>query len=364
MGSLDEQAVQSLAERAGVGPVRAIALMAGGANNRVHRLETESGTFLLKSYFRHPDDPRDRLGTEFAFAQFAWKHGVRCIPQPLACDATAGLGLFEFVFGQSMRGTVAGEAAVDQAIEFFHTLNRSRTQPEALKLPRASESCLSLDDHFHTVNRRVEKLQEIKAYTQAGMPVPPNHTGGTGIPACVHLLATSFVEHELVPAWYQVQAGARAAAAAHCLSSDVPLAAADRCLSPSDFGFHNAILANDGRLRFIDFEYAGWDDPSKLICDFFSQPAVPAPVHAFDRFARAVAAEFPNPAIHLARAAFLLPVYRVKWVCIMLNEFLPVGGSRRDFSGTSSEQESRKTSQLAKARTALASICFTTRKVA
>ena len=27
---------------------------------------------------------------------------------------------------------------------------------------------------------------------------------------------------------------------------------------------------------FIDFEYAGWDDPSKLICDFFCQPAVKA----------------------------------------------------------------------------------------
>ncbi len=338
MGSLDEQAVHALAEQAGVGPVQAVAPLIGGANNRVFRLETAAGEFLLKSYFRHPDDSRDRLGAEFAFAHFAWNQEVRCIPQPLACDAAAGLGLFEFVFGRSMKGTVAGEPAVDQAIDFFRALNRAREQPEAVNLLRASESCLSLDDHFNTVNCRVERLHMLP------------------VGAEVDRAAASFVESKLVPTWRQVLAAARAAAAALGLAIDGPLTASDCCLSPSDFGFHNAILANDGRLRFIDFEYAGWDDPSKLICDFFCQPAVPAPAHSFERFAHAIAAEFPNSAIHLARTALLLPVYRVKWVCIMLNEFLPVGGSRRAFSGTLTERETRKTSQLAKARAALAAV--------
>lgn len=349
MGSLDQQAVHTLADRAGLGPVRAVVPMAGGANNRVFRLDAAAGTFLLKSYFRHPDDPRDRLGTEFAFSRFAWDHGVRCIPQPLACAPAAGLGLFEFVFGDSLRGTVAGEAAVDQALDFYRTLNRAKADAGADALPRASESCFSLDDHFATVNRRVERLQSIVV-------------GGV-----VDLAAASFIESELVPAWRRVHASARTAAIAHGLKSDHPLEGPDRCLSPSDFGFHNALLANDGRLRFIDFEYAGWDDPSKLICDFFCQPAVPAPAHAFERFAAAVAAELSNPSPHVARATLLLPVYRVKWVCIMLNEFLPVGGSRRAFSRTAAEQDARKSGQLAKARAALASVLSTsapTRKVA
>jgi hypothetical protein len=333
MGRLDEDAAHALAQAAGFGPVRTISAIDGGANNRAFRLETAEAAYFLKSYFRHPDDPRDRLGAEFAFSQFAWNHGVRCIPQPLACSAEAGLGLFEFVHGQSLKGTVAAEAAVEQAIAFFRALNRSRTEPAAAKLGRASESCLSLDDHFATVNRRVERLQAL-----------PPETGAAELAA------------ELAPAWKQVLAGAHAAAAAHCLSTEAPLAPCDRCLSPSDFGFHNAILANDGRLRFIDFEYAGWDDPAKLICDFYCQPAVPAPRHTFDRFARAIAGEFPRPPIHRARAALLLPVYRIKWVCIMLNEFLPVGGSRRAFSGTPAQRDARKASQLAKARAALAAV--------
>ena len=90
---------------------------------------------------------------------------------------------------------------------------------------------------------------------------------------------------------------ARAQAAACGLYLDRPLDPADRCVSPSDFGFHNALREPSGRLRFIDFEYAGWDDPAKLVCDFFCQPAVPAPAGAFDRFAAAVGEGFaePNP---------------------------------------------------------------------
>jgi hypothetical protein len=48
----------------------------------------------------------------------------------------------------------------------------------------------------------------------------------------------------------------------------------------------------------------------------------------------------------------------------MLNDFLPVGGSRRAFSGTPEEIEIRKANQLAKARAALAAVSLTPRKAA
>ena len=64
----------------------------------------------------------------------------------------------------------------------------------------------------------------------------------------------------------------------------------------------------------------------------------------------------PDPELHSARAKLLLPIYRVKWVCILLNDFLPVGGSRRAFAGAGAEQEGRKVAQLAKARAAVIAI--------
>lgn len=336
MGGIDPKPVQALANLARLGPVRAIVPLAGGANNRVFRVEATTGVALLKSYFRHPDDPRDRLGAEWAFARFAWDNGVRCVPEPLAADPATGVSLFEFVHGHKLAGT-AGEAAVDQALDFYRTLNRAKGHPNAVTLPTASEACFSLDDHFATVGRRVERLKAIP------------------VGNVVEAAALAFVESELAAVWESVLAAAHATAATHGLTTDEPIDPASCCLSPSDFGFHNALLANDGRLRFLDFEYAGWDDPSKLVCDFFCQPAVPAPAAAFDRFAAAVAAQLPDPHSHRARAALLLPVYRVKWVCIMLNEFLPVSAHRRSFSNPV-ELDARQVSQLAKARSALAAV--------
>lgn len=337
MGGVDPRENQALASAAGLGRVRAVVPLSGGANNRVFRLEAAGGVALLKSYFRHPDDPRDRLGTEWAFASFAWDAGVRCIPRPLASDPAAGLALFEYVAGRPLHGTVPADEEIDSAINFFGTLNAARGRHAAAALPVASEACFSIDDHLATVDRRVARLKGAPAASAA------DHA------------AAAFVEAELTPGWERVKAAARQSAAALGVTTDRRLGAADHCLSPSDFGFHNAIRAADGRLRFIDFEYAGWDDPAKLACDFFCQPAVPAPAAAFDRFARAVAAPFADAAAHRDRAALLLPVYRVKWCCILLNEFLPVGGRRRAFS-TAADQESRKAAQLAKARAALAAV--------
>ena len=48
----------------------------------------------------------------------------------------------------------------------------------------------------------------------------------------------------------------------------------DRVLSPSDFGFHNALERPDSQLTFVDFEYFGWDDPAKMLSDFLLHPAV------------------------------------------------------------------------------------------
>jgi tyrosyl-tRNA synthetase len=47
-------------------------------------------------------------------------------------------------------------------------------------------------------------------------------------------------------------------------------------LTPEQLEHHLACIKPQ-LARFLDFEYAGWDGPAKLVCDFFCQPALPAP---------------------------------------------------------------------------------------
>jgi hypothetical protein len=305
----------ALLAQVGISAPHALTPLGGGGNNRVFRLDTRLGQLVLKEYFHHPDDPRDRLGAEFGFSQFAWEHGVRNIPRPLASDPDRHLGLYAFVDG--VRPDKVESSAVDQALSFVTQLNG--LHQEGHRLPSASEACFSIDAHLERVALRVARLRSVD-----------------------DAQARRLVRDALQPAWSDVQTAVVDAADALGILTHAMLRPADRCISPSDFGFHNALLDTEGRYWFLDFEYAGWDDPAKLVCDFFCQPARPVPPELFDTLATEVSRGFDDPDWHLKRMRLLWPVFELKWACILLNEFLPEGSRRRQFAGADSRGPQRQ----------------------
>lgn len=58
---------------------------------------------------------------------------------------------------------------------------------------------------------------------------------------------------------------------------------------------------------------------------------------------------------HRERFALLLDAYRIKWICIVLNEFLPIDAARRSFADPRSRARECE-SQLVKAATLVAQI--------
>lgn len=327
MTEAESEPIRRLAARAGLGPITTISSLSGGANNRVFRLETGASAVLLKQYFRHAHDPRNRLDTEYAFTRFAWERGVATVPRPGGASEECGLAWYEFIQGRRVQPGEVGDDAVAQALAFFHALNRHQGHADAQRLPDASESSATFAGHVSLVARRVSLLGAIEPARS------------------IDRAAADFVQGELLPTWKRLEE--------RLSSANRPDIETECCLSPSDFGFHNALQEPGGRLRFFDFEYAGWDDPARIVCDFFCQPAVPVPVGYFDRFAQSVASLFPDPERVQERAKALFPVYRVKWCCIVLNDFLPVGEHRRRFSGVGGEEDERKRAQLQKAQVML-----------
>jgi hypothetical protein len=332
--------VESLLLEAGLtGHFRALPLD-GGANNRVFHLQGTGSDFLLKMYSESPGDSRARPSTEFNFCRFAWDQNVRALPRPLAWTPETRVALYEYIPGRLLRPDEIGVDVVSEALDFYEAINKNSQLPAARALPPASEACFSIGDHLERVAWRVARLADLEVSSE------------------VDDRARTFIGQALVPAWKEIRQRTEAGAGTGYLQARIP--ESDERLSPSDFGFHNAIRTADGSLRFIDFEYAGWDDPARMVCDFFCQPALPIPSDYFDWVARRVTADLSEPETHLRNTRLLFSVYQIKWCCILLNDFLKSGHDRRNFS-TRGSAETRKVAQLEKARLKLDTLLGTTK---
>lgn len=303
---------------------------AGGGNNRVFRVDSAGRAMVAKCYFRHPIDTRDRLNSEYAFLEYARKVDIDCVPGVVARDDRAGIALYDFIEGSKPRAEALSGSQVEQAQNFFVRLNEARASVQGESLPGASEACFSIAEQLQLVQGRVDRLAGIPAAT------------------CIDDEAIAFAA-ELRARWTALREQVFAEAVRHGIDPRARFADRDRCISPSDFGFHNAIVTPAGKIFFIDFEYAGWDDPAKAVSDFFCHPAVPVPFEYFDCFLAAALKYSDNPTELSRRTRLLLPVFRIKWCCIVMNDFLPLFEQRR-FADPTIDAVARKQDQLDKAR--------------
>ncbi len=282
--------------------------LSGGANNRVYKLEFEDQpSLVLKEYFQDTLDQRPRMLSEFLFLQYAWKSGLRIIPEPFFLSQPHNAALYSYVDGLPITPDRVDEGLVEQVIHFFLRLNENKQ--EALNLSDASEACFSLREFFEVTEKRILRLQSAsELHTECDLKL--------------------FIQHELWPRWLEYKNRYKSKLDEE---SGKILSMSNRCVSPSDFGFHNALIQGS-QLIFIDFEYAGWDDPCKTLCDLFCQPKIPFPKTAFPDVLNAFAKFTEDPESFFKRVELVYPVIQMKWCCIMLNGFTKIGRNRRTFS--------------------------------
>jgi hypothetical protein len=316
------QLARRLAAEAGLPLPDTASPLSGGKNNRTFRAGDD---YVLKVYHWDPRDPRDRLRAEWRFLSYAVAHGVSNVPRPLAQAEDTHAALYSLLPGRTLQAGEVTAAHVDAALDFLLAVNA--VPREVLALGPGSEACFSLDEHIATIERRVARLATID-------PSAPRRAA-----------AEALIRKRLRPAWDKVSAALSPNALSDRLGPE------EQCISPSDFGFHNALVSRE-TIGFIDFEYAGRDDPAKLVCDFFCQPEVPVPIVHMAGFLRRLMAGLGLDARHEARAHSLLDAYRVKWACIILNDFLPLGSARRAHANLERSEE-RAIRQLARAEAKL-----------
>jgi hypothetical protein len=300
--------------------------LAPSGNNRLFRIDGAGRPIVAKWYLQDGSDRRERQTAEWQFLRYCEELGLHCVPRGLEYDSGARVTLLSFVEGRSFGGS-PGEAEVAEAARFAHDLNPS-ARPVPADLSPASEGGFSFADHDAQLVARLDRLRELYGEDET-------------IAAARILVAGMERCHER----WRDACGRRVAA-----ELARPLPQAEHCVSPSDFGFHNVLVGEDDRLSFLDFEYAGWDDPAKLVCDFFWQPRFPVPLALREPFVKSVLAFSREIAFHRERVHLLDPLFGLKWCCILLNPFLPQWEVRHAFAAPSGDLEQLRRTRLKNAR--------------
>ena len=294
--------------------VRAKALSTSG-NNRLLRVTLDDGRrVLLKRYLVDRRDGRPRAQTEFEALRLLWDGGVRRIPRPLMLDPQGRFAFYSWLPGAPMKALRPTDDAVAQAAAFLRRLRELSARARGRWSADAADSRTRLSDYAAHIRRRLDRVR-------------------AGAKALGNPHARRFVETRVTPAAAAVIARLQARAVAAGVSYEAPLPGSSRWLSPSDFGFHNAVRGPDGRMRFLDLEYFGWDDPAKLVADFFHH-AGQNPLSARQRalFLDRLCRGWSGAADFRRRLDLVMEPIALEWVLIILNVLSPETLSRRRFA--------------------------------
>ena len=126
---------------------------------------------------------------------------------------------------------------MDTVLDFYFAINSFRASEDARLCPKASEACFSLAEHIRLTENRVWNLKNVKDKQK------------------LTKRAVQVLRDELLPTWEQVKYAAclKSEEGGLVLDEEIPGRRYALRLSPSDFGFHNALVDKDKTLIFMDF---------------------------------------------------------------------------------------------------------------
>ncbi len=286
--------VSSLLRRSSWSEQTRFTRLSGGNRHKVYKLDDSGRSAVLKLYGAAGIAAREPFNHEAAVHGFFARHCPDSVPRILDLDEATRCVLFECVDGERPSGHDINVHGMAKMAGFIAALNQPEVRDEAHRagMPLASDAAFNFAGHRDRASWRLDSL--VGSPRQEPVVEEMRH----------------FVRSELMPA---------------CRLDEVPgdrlLPPTEYALSPSDFGFHNVLVRPSGQWAFLDFEHAGWDDPAKLVADFFLQPECPLDQGLQEAFLGALqshrifAEDLPE------RVFRLLPLQAVKWTAVILNVF-------------------------------------------
>jgi hypothetical protein len=310
--------------------VQSVDRIGGGGNSRVYHVACPSQEYVMKFYFRHPLDTRDRMGAEFKSFSFLWEKGLRTVPRPVAKSQEHHAAIYEFIKGTSPGRDIAPKD-IDAAADFIEILKSLSVKAKGLDFPDASEACFCGQDIINSLEARLKRFG-----------VEDNREEYAAL--------KEYLRNDFLPLLEEVEGWSKKFLTKEEISWEQGLSQQQRTLSPSDFGFHNALRRPDGQIVFLDFEYFGWDDPAKLVSDFLWHPAMALAEDLKRYFVQRMSTVYGKDPDFGARLKGVFPLFGLKWCLILLNEFSFTDAQRRDFARQAQDKSNVRLVQLNKAK--------------
>jgi Ser/Thr protein kinase RdoA (MazF antagonist) len=224
--------------------------MTGGRNNRLFLVEmADARRFVAKFYHQ---DRWDRLGHEFQSLSFLNNTGVQSVPQAYLRSDAFVYGVYSFEPGAPKPAEHFQEAELVKAAELAARLHdATMKQSLAEEVPTAIGAAFSIAEQLQVIDARLRDFESFATGALADPDIRAIHRQLDLRAAIAALLARGTGE----------------------LDNDTLTTSVSRSqwrLNTTDFGPHNLLVAEDGRITAIDFEGAGWDDPARLVMVFVS----------------------------------------------------------------------------------------------
>ena len=308
-------------------PLKHWRLIKRGGNNVILQLEFQDGKqVVVKQYFENAADPRPRLDCEWMFLSMLHDQVPGSSPQPLL-RLSNGL-VMDYVQG-----------APPKHADFFPImvkLDEIGQRIDRTAIGIAAHARFKLSDFREHADRRFKDLT--LACASKACPAEAAH----------------FLKEQFLPVYHSAIFRFESFCNQVALQADGYLPQPLHYPSPSDFGLHNCLEDKGGRLLFLDFEYAGWDDPVKLLCDFLRHVGNNLPVetrlHAIRRF---ISYRKQDPTLE-NRFRAVCDLVGLEWILIVLNVLISTELERKQFASHGTAGKELVLARLEKAQELLA----------
>ena len=308
----------------------------GGGNSEVFlAIDSKNDSYCIKKYPSvYSQNHYSRLDREWLALTYLQGLGIKTLPTPITKDEKLNIGVYNWIEGENFSCRGLTENDIKKAVDFLVQINLAKDELLAKDLPDAREAYFSVISIKDNIFNRIDTLVNSENFS--------SH----------HKDMKSFLINDLNPFFDRVYKQAIDGYQSIGIKETDELDMASRILSPSDFGFHNAIK-KVGAIYWIDFEYFGWDDPAKTIADFILHPAMQISLENQKLFVTSMLDRFKFSNNLPERLDLLIPVFGIKWCVIILNEFLHDGINRRKLAHGLKKATKIQKSQLKKAKSLL-----------